>query len=325
MDFGGLPNTLFQNNGDGTFADVTEAAGVGDAARKSMNAIFCDLNRDGWPDIFVTNDTDANGLYLNKGNGTFKPFSGPSGLSTTDGSMGIAVGDINKDGQFDIVYTNYAAEVNVIAQLVDNQSSNDGRLKNAIFVHDFDSSLVHKLSWPMVSWGTGLYDLDNDGDLDLFFANGHLNAASGDNRQPNLLFENDGDGHFFDISEVAGIQASGERIHRSAIFADYDNDGLVDIYVSNNGQQVEDGKGNTIADEAQGVGVLYRNESKTKNRWLKVRLEGTKSNRDAYRAEVTATAGDLVLIQPLISELVTSLPMPENCISVLECLTKLTD
>ena len=93
MDFGGLPNTLFQNNGDGTFADVTEAAGVGDAARKSMNAIFCDLNRDGWPDIFVTNDTDANGLYLNKGNGTFKPFSGPSGLSTTDGSMGIAVGD----------------------------------------------------------------------------------------------------------------------------------------------------------------------------------------------------------------------------------------
>ena len=103
---------------------------------------------------------------------------------------------INKDGQFDIVYTNYAAEVNVIAQLVDNQSSNDGRLKNAIFVHDFDSSLVHKLSWPMVSWGTGLYDLDNDGDLDLFFANGHLNAVSGDNRQPNLLFENDGDGHF---------------------------------------------------------------------------------------------------------------------------------
>jgi hypothetical protein len=249
----------------------------------------------------VTNDTDANGLYLNKGNGTFKPFSGPSGLSTTDGSMGIAVGDINRDGQFDIVYTNYAAEVNVIAQLVDNQSSNDGQLKNAIFVHDFDSSLVHKLSWPMVSWGTGLYDLDNDGDLELFFANGHLNAVSGDNRQPNLLFENDGDGHFFDISAVAGIQASGKRIHRSAIFADYDNDGLVDIYVSNNGQQVEDGKGNTVADEAQGVGVLYHNESKTKNRWLKVRLEGTKSNRDAYGAEVTVTAGDLVLIQPLIS------------------------
>ena len=111
----------------------------------------------------------------------------------------------------------------------------------------------------------------------------------------------------------------------TAIFADYDNDGLVDIYVSNNGQQVEEGKGNTVADEAQGVGVLYRNESKTKNRWLKVRLEGTKSNRDAYRAEVTATAGDLVLIPPLISELVTPLPMPENCISVLECLTKLTD
>ena len=301
MDFGGLPNILFQNNGDGTFADVTKTAGVGDATRKSMNATFCDFNQDAWPDIFVTNDTDANGLYLNKGNGTFKPFSGPSGLSTTDGSMGIAVGDVNRDGRFDIVYTNYAAEVNVVAQLIDNQSSNDGQLRNAVFVHDFDSSLVHKLSWPMVSWGTGLYDLDNDGDLDLFFANGHLNAVSGDNRQLNLLFENDGDGRFFDISEVSGIWDSGKRIHRSAIFADYDNDGLVDIYVSNNGQQVEDGKGNTIADSVQGVGVLYHNESKTDNRWLKVRLEGTKSNRDAYGAEVKVITGDLILIQPLIS------------------------
>jgi len=301
MDFGGLPNTLYRNNGDGTFTDVTKSAGVGDAARKSMNAIFCDFNDDNWPDLFVTNDTDANSLFLNKGDGTFKSFSGPSGLSTTDGSMGIAVGDYNRDGKFDLVYTNYAAEVNVVAQLVDNQSSNDGKLKNTIFVHDFDSSIVHKMSWPLVGWGTGLYDLDNDGDLDLFFANGHLNSVSGDNRLLNLLFENDGRGRFFDISEASGIWASGKRIHRAAIFADYDNDGLVDIYVSNNGQQIEDGKGNTIDDTAKGVGVLYHNESKTKNSWLKVRLEGTKSNRDAYGARVKVTAGDLTLAQPLIS------------------------
>lgn len=301
MDFGGLPNSLYRNNGDGTFTDVTNQAGVDDAARKSMQCVFNDFNDDGWPDLFVTNDTDANGLYLNKGDGTFKAFSGPSGLSTTDGSMGVAVGDFNSDGKYDLTYTNYAAEVNVLALLKDNESSNDGILRNAIFVHQFDSPVVHQLTWPKVSWGTGLFDLDNDGDLDLFYANGHLNAVSGDNRQSNLLFENDGHGRFVDVSESSGIWEPGKRIYRSALFADYDNDGRVDIFVTNNGQQIEDGKGNVIADPDRGVGVLYRNVSNAKNTWLKVRLEGKVSNRDAYGSRVEVTAGDLVQSQPLIS------------------------
>ncbi len=302
MDFGGLPNTLYRNNGDGTFTDVTgEAGDVGDARRKSMQAIFFDVNDDGWPDIFVTNDTDANGLYLNKGDGTFKTFSGPSGLSTTDGSMGIAAGDYDEDGRIDITYTNYAAEVNVLARLEDNQSSNDGIVRNAIFVHDFESPMVHKLSWPMVGWGTGLFDLDNDGDLDLFVANGHLNAVSGDNRQLNLLFENGGQGRLSDISEPSGVWATGKRIHRSALFADYDNDGQVDIYVTNNGQQIEDGKGSIIEDRNRGVGVLYHNESRTNNHWLKVRLEGRRSNRDGYGSKVKVKAGTRSQIRELVS------------------------
>ena len=301
MDFGGLPNTLYRNNGDGTFTDVTAAAGVGDAKRKSMQAIFSDFNDDGWPDIFVTNDTDANSLYLNRGDGTFKAFSGPSGLGTTDGSMGIAIGDFNRDGKHDLVYTNYAAEVNVLARLMHTDRSLDGQVRNAVFVHDFESMLIHKLSWPMVSWGTGLFDLDNDGDLDLFFANGHLNDVTGDNRQLNLLFENDGEGRFFDISEPAGIRATEKRIHRSALFADYDDDGRVDIFVTNNGQQVEDGAGTTIYDRYQGAGVLYHNATETRNNWLKVRLEGTRSNRDAYGSKVKVTAGKLVSVQPLVS------------------------
>jgi hypothetical protein len=215
--------------------------------------------------------------------------------------MGIALGDFNRDGLSDLVYTNYAAEVNILAPLVDNESSNDGVLRNAVFTHDFDSPLVHKLSWPKVSWGTGLFDLDNDVDLDLFFSAGHLNSVSGDNRQSNLLFENDGRGRFSDISEPAGILATGKRIHRAAVFADYDNDGKMDIYVTNNGQQVEDGKGNTIDDPYQGVGILYRNESASKNNWLKVRLEGTKSNRDAFGTVVKLTTGDATITRALVS------------------------
>ncbi len=302
MDFGGLPNTLYRNNGDGTFQNVTPKLNIlTDASRKSMQVLFHDFNEDGFPDLFVANDTDANGFYLNRGDGTFKVFSGPSGLSTTDGSMGIALGDMNNDGMTDIVYTNYAAEVNTLAYLIDNNSSNDGKLKNAVFTHSFDSPMVHKLSWPNISWGPGLFDLDNDGDLDLFFANGHLNSVSGDNRQSNLLFENDGKGFYKDISESSGILATGKRIHRSAMFADYDNDGKIDMFVTVNGQQIEDGKGNTIFDPNQGKGILLKNKSRSNNSWVTIRLEGNKSNRDGFGALVTVQTNKTEQRQSLVS------------------------
>ena len=302
MDFGGLPNTIYRNNGDGTFKDLTSELNVlSDASRKSMQVLFHDFNEDGFPDIFVANDTDANGFYLNKGNGTFKVFSGPSGLSTTDGSMGIEIGDINNDGLSDIVYTNYAAEVNAIAYLIDNKSSNDGKLRNAVFTQNFDSPMIHKLSWPKISWGPGLFDLDNDGDLDLFFANGHLNSVSGDNRQSNLLFENNGNGLYKDISNSSGILGTGERIHRSAMFADYDDDGKIDMFITVNGQQIEDGKGNTVFDPNQGRGILFQNQSKTKNNWIKIRLEGNQSNRDAFGTAVSLISNKIKQKQFLIS------------------------
>jgi len=302
MDFGGLPNTFYRNNGDGTFTDITPELNIlTDASRKSMQVVFHDFNDDGLPDLFVANDTDANGFYLNRGDGTFKIFSGPSGLSTTDGSMGLALGDMNNDGMTDIVYTNYAAEVNTLAYLVDNNSSNDGNLKNAVFIHSFDSPMVHKLSWPNISWGPGLFDMDNDGDLDLFFANGHLNSVSGDNRQSNLLFENNGKGFYKDISNSSGILATGKRIHRSAMFADYDNDGKIDMFITVNGQQIEDGKGNTIFDVNQGRGILLQNRSKTKNNWIKVRLEGVQSNRDGFGTVVNIRSNNMNQKQSLVS------------------------
>ena len=161
--------------------------------------------------------------------------------------------------------------------------------------------MLHKLTWPKVSWAPGLFDLDNDTDLDLFFANGHLNSVSGDNRQANLLFENDGGGRFSDISDKSGVLSTGKRIHRSAIFADYDDDGRVDIFVTVNGQQVEDGKGNNVFDPNQGKGILFHNDTKNNNNWLKVRLEGTKSNRDGLGSKVNIKSGAFTDEKALVS------------------------
>jgi hypothetical protein len=300
-DFDGFPNTLYRNNGDGTFSNVTEKAGVGDMPWKTLQVVFCDFNEDNWPDIFLTNDTDPNSVYINRGDGTFINFSEQSGVNVPYGSMGIAVGDCNRDGKIDLIFTNYATEENVIGLLVDNESSLEGGVRNVVFTRDQNSPFLHKMSLPMVGWGAGLYDLENDGDLDLFFSNGHLNAPSGDNRSLNLLFENDGDGHFFDISESSGIWASGKRNHRSALFGDYDDDGKVDIYVVNIGLYTFDENWNVINDPNQGAGVLYHNISQADNNWLKIRLEGTVSNRDAYGSRVKVTVNDLVQVQPLIS------------------------
>ncbi len=149
-------------------------------------------------------------------------------------------------------------------------------------------------TWDKVGWGSGFFDFDNDSDLDLFIANGHLNAVNGDNRDENLLFENDGAGIFTDISLSSGINDAGKRINRSAIFADYDNDGLVDIYVVNNGEKSYDSKEDR-------KGVLLKNISENMNNWLKIRLQGVKSNRDGFGTKVRIVAGDNVLVSELVS------------------------
>ncbi len=294
MDFEGFPNTLYHNNGDGTFTDVTASAHVGDAYRKSMQALFADFNEDGWVDIFVTNDTDPNSLYLNRGDGSFKEFSGPSGASSTDGSMGVAYGDYDGDGKMDLYISNYTGEADILLKMVDNQSSNDGKLRNVIFNSDFNSPVVLKRTWDKVGWGTGLFDFDYDGDLDLFIANGHLNAVSGDNRDELLFFENDGTGIFHDYSEQSHVTAAGKRIYRSAIFADYDNDGKIDVYVVNNGEKSYDAREDR-------TGVLLKNLCNNGNHWLKVRLQGTKSNRDGYGARLKLTANGKTQVRELVS------------------------
>ncbi len=294
MDFGGFKNRLYRNNGDGTFTNIADEAHVSDGFRKSMQVLIADFNEDMWPDILVANDTDPNSLYLNTGDGKFKEFSGPSGVSSTDGSMGLAYGDYNDDGKLDLFISNYTGEADILLTLVDNESSNDGKLRNALFTADFNSPIMQKKTWNKVGWGTGFFDFDNDTDLDLFVANGHLNAISGDNRDDNLVFENRGDGTFRDATGTSGVLDAGKRIYRSAIFADYDNDGRVDIYVVNNGEKTYD------ASEDR-RGVLLKNISSTDNAWLNLRLQGTKSNRDAYGARVWLTAGGKTQERELVS------------------------
>ena len=294
MDFEGFGNILYQNNGDGSFTDITGIASVADGLRKSMQVLIADFNGDHRPDILVGNDTDPNGLYLNRGDGTFKDFSGPSGVSSTDGSMGIAYGDINNDELMDLYISNYTGEADLLLTMVDNISSNDGQVRNAIFEADFRSPIIQQRTWKKVGWGTGLFDLDNDGDLDLFVANGHLNSVSGDNRDENLLFENVGNGRFRDVSEESGIHAPGKRIHRSAIFGDYDDDGRIDIYVVNNGEEA-------YKSDSDRTGVLLHNVSETDNHFVKIRLRGTQSNRDAYGTKLRLVAGGTPQIREHVS------------------------
>jgi len=259
-----------------------------------MQILVADFNSDNRPDILVGNDTDPNGLYLNNGDGTFKEFSGPSGLSSTDGSMGITWGDYNNDQMMDLYISNYTGEADLLLTMVDNTSSNDGKTRNAIFMADFSSPIVQQKTWPLVGWGTGFIDLDNDADLDLFVAGGHLNGVSGDNRDFNVLFENQGDGSFTDASESSGVLKPGKRIHRATIFGDYDNDGRIDFYVVNNGEESYD-------DASDRHGVLFHNDSPSGGHWLKIRLQGTTSNRDAFGTKLTLVAGGKTQIREHVS------------------------
>ncbi len=194
----------------------------------------------------------------------------------------------------DLFISNYTGEADILLSLIDNQSSNDGRVRNAIYMADFNSPILQKRTWGKVGWGAGFFDLDNDADLDLLIANGHLNAVSGDNRDEILLFENTGDGIFIDSSDSSSIRAAGKRIYRSAIFADYNDDGKVDVYVVNNGEKSYDAKEDR-------TGILLKNSSNNNNHWLKVRLQGVKSNRDGYGTKIRVIAGEKTQISELVS------------------------
>jgi enediyne biosynthesis protein E4 len=270
----GEPDTLYRNEGNGTFVNVTKAAGIDDPGYYGFGVVFSDLDDDGWPDIYVANDSTPNLFFVNQRDGTFRERALQSGLAVSaDGreqaGMGVDVGDYDGDGQLDLVKTNFAQDYTSLYR-------NEG---NGLFVDvSFRSGLAATLG-PYLGWGVGFVDVDNDSLLDIFIANGHVypniaRTGTSTYKQRNQLFRNVGRGQYRQITTEVGGPLLLQQSSRGAAFGDVDNDGDIDILVS-------------VIDDRP---MLLRNDS-TGGHWVTLRLEGTKSNRLAIGAKVTIQTG----------------------------------
>ena len=276
----GSGDILYRNQGDGIFADATAEARVVDQDKLyGMGVIGGDYDRDGDVDIYVANDTGPNFLYQNQGDETFADIGWMIGAAygesgEAQGCMGIAYGDYDNDLYQDILVTNFWEQTNTLYH-------ND----RGTFFSDlsFDAG-VGKESFQFLAWGTEFFDYDNDGDKDLFVANGHLfpqldRANLGTSHaQTNQLFENLGDGTFVEVSQLSGEGLDIKKVSRGASFGDYDDDGDIDMFVLN------------LNDRP----TLLRNEGGNENNWLLVKTIGTASNRDGIGARIEVRSGELM-------------------------------
>ena len=273
--FEGVPDRLYRNNGDGTFTDATDAANIRDPGGmflgKGLGVVAADFDADGNPDIYVANDDTPNYLFYNKGDGTFAEIAILTGCAySADGvaqaGMGVDAGDYNSDGLLDLFVTNFSYETNTLYR-----NNGDGTFTDVSY-----KARLGEESYLSLGFGTGFFDPDNDGYLDIFVANGHIfpNVERTTDvlsyKQPNQLFRNRGDGTFVEM-RFEGQNA----VSRGTLFGDYDNDGDTDMLVT----QLND----TV--------TLLRNENRTSNNYLRLKLIGTRSNRDGIGARVTLTLG----------------------------------
>ena len=272
---------LFRNNGDGTFTDVTQSSGILlPTPRFALGVVSADYDNDGDSDLYVANDSVINSLWRNNGDGTFSDvgIASLTGLNVdgrAQAGMGTDFGDYNGDGWLDLVVTNFAHDLNTVYR----------NLSGRFFVDE--SSLVGMgVTNLALSWGAGFHDFDQDGDVDLLIANGHVYSEVDDYdlgtsfRQTNHLFENEA-GRFKDVSTNSGPGLRIARSFRGAAFADYDNDGDIDVLL-------------TALDEAP---ILLRNDSPDAGNRLQLALTGTRSNRDGVGARVTVTTGSATSIR----------------------------
>ena len=277
----GAGDTLYRNNGDGTFTDVSKEAGVSDPnGYYGLGVITSDFDDDGLIDIFVANDSTPNFHYRNKGNGKFEEIGFNAGTAVNEngseqGSMGVTVGDYDHDGKLDLFVTNFADEYNTLYH-------NDG--KNS-FTDVSYAAKVAAVSLPYVGWGTKFFDYDNDGWVDLFVANGHVYPQLPGYRQPRLLHRNNHDGTFTQVSAEFGAVLTENRVSRGVAFGDIDNDGDIDLIVA----------------DLDGPPQLLRNDGGNANNSVLIKMIGVKSNRSGIGARVTVVSGDLTQVDEVRS------------------------
>jgi hypothetical protein len=275
----GETDLLFHNRGDGTFEEVSKKAGVDNAHHYyGMGVEWADYDNDGWPDLYVADDAGPNYLYRNKHDGTFEEVglmfgADLSGDGQELGSMGVDLGDYDHDGRLDIIVTEFVDQSDTLY----HNKGKDG------FEDVSWNSHIAQPSHPYVGWGTGFFDMDNDGWLDIFVANGHVYPQvdtipdAAHFRQPMLLFRNNRDGTFDEVASAAGLNAGPLQSRRGAAFGDINNDGCMDIVTLNWGQPPS----------------LLLNHCQNGNHRVLFKLLGTKSNRLAIGARVTVRAGSL--------------------------------
>jgi hypothetical protein len=285
----GLPpgtNSLYRNNGDGTFTDVSEQAGIaGTRPGYGMTVVAADFNEDGWPDIYVACDSTPSLLFVNQRDGKFKEEGLARGVALSEdgkeqAGMGVGVGDYNLDGHLDLFKTNFADDTNVLYE-------NDGKGN----FEDKTSAAKLGTQSPYVSWGTGIVDLDNDGWPDIFYVSGSVypelekKLSQYPDKCPRTVLRNLGDGSFQRVAE-GGPGLASKHSSRGCAFGDFDNDGDLDVLVVNMNEPPS----------------LLRNDVQGNHHWLKLRLIGTKSNRSAIGARVLARYGGKVQAQEVLSQ-----------------------